>query len=252
MAIVAPRRAGRYIGRARYLPATVLARDSVAESVVVVAGTVAVGGAAAYGAAQTDHTAPILTFVGAILVALITAFTTNRRQQHQLEAESDRQRRGLDAESARQQHAHEAERVRLELQLSHDRDMSDLGHVRALLDDAAMALHRASYARDDVMRVGPAAAGKREGVAAKIATTGTALDELADRLAVRFGPDADATTNFREAADALRAIDIEIGRPEGFDIVEQFQAYQAASARFDDARTAFLAAAAKTAGVKRP
>jgi hypothetical protein len=135
---------------------------------------------------------------------------------------------------------------------SHERVVRDIDHVRGLLDDAAMALHRASYARDDVMRAGPAVAGKTEGVAAKIAATGTTLDELADRLAVRFGPDADATTKFREAADALRAIDIEIGRPEGFDIVEQFQAYQSASGRFDAARAAFLAVAAKTAGVELP
>jgi hypothetical protein len=136
---------------------------------------------------------------------------------------------------------------------SHEREVRDTDHVRGLLDDAAIALHRASYARDDVMRVGPAVAVKTEGVAAKIAATGTTLDELGGRLAVRFGPDADAATKFREAADALRAVEIAIHIPPGFvDQADQFQRFQAASGRFDAARAAFLAAAAKTAGVKLP
>ena len=135
---------------------------------------------------------------------------------------------------------------------SHDREVRDTDHVRGLLDDAAIALHRASYARDDVMRVGPAVARNRKGVAAKIATTGTALDELTEHSSVRLGPTTVAVTHFRDAADALRAIDIEIHRPEGFDMVERTHAFRAASGRFDAARAAFLAAAAKTAGVKLP
>jgi hypothetical protein len=135
---------------------------------------------------------------------------------------------------------------------SHEREVRDIDHVRGLLDDAAIALHGASYARDDVMRAGPAVAVKTEGVAAKIAATGTTLDELAGRLAVRFGPNADATTKFREAADALRAIEIAIHIPGFVDEADQFQRFEAASGRFNDARAAFLAAAAKTAGVKLP
>ena len=130
---------GRIVGPARYLPATLLARDSVGEWVAVAAGTSLVGGAAVYGATRTDDTGPILAFAAAVLVALITAFTTNRRQQHALEAESERQRRALDAESER-----------LRLQLAHDREMADLGDTRELLDDAAVALHDADYARYEV------------------------------------------------------------------------------------------------------
>lgn len=78
--------------------------------VLVAGGTIAV-------ARGSDSIGPILTFVGAILVALITAYTTNRRQQTQLKAEERRQA----------------------TQLAHDRRMRDLEHLRVVLSEAAVA-----------------------------------------------------------------------------------------------------------------
>jgi hypothetical protein len=213
-----------------------------------VAGTVAVGGAAAYGAAQTDHTAPILTFAGAILVALITAFTTNRRQQHQLEAESKRQQLAL-----------EAERDRLRLQLAHEREMADLQHVRNLLDDAAVALHDADYARYDIeaarMSHGAGLAEKARDEITRARDVGKDLDRLGERLAIRLGPDDNAVTYFRAAAQALLAVFRLANTPERFvelDPLKHHHDFEAANTNFNGARAAFLAAAAKRAGVTLP
>jgi ABC-type nickel/cobalt efflux system permease component RcnA len=53
-------------------------------------GTVVVVTVAVLGASATDNTGPILAFVGAVLVALIAAFTAGRRQKRALDAESER------------------------------------------------------------------------------------------------------------------------------------------------------------------
>lgn len=74
-------------------------------------------GAAAVGASQTDHTGPLLAFVGALLVSLIAAVTAGRRQKRSLDAE----------------------RTRLTDQLAHDRKLHDLEHLRVLLDEAMEA-----------------------------------------------------------------------------------------------------------------
>jgi hypothetical protein len=59
-----------------------------------------VGGGAVFGAAQTKHTGPILAFVGALMVALLTVYTADRHQREQL---------------------------------AHDRKLHDLGSLRQLL-----------------------------------------------------------------------------------------------------------------------
>lgn len=50
----------------------------------IAAATTVVGTGAVIGAAETDHTGPILAFVGALIVALITAYTSDRRLRNQL------------------------------------------------------------------------------------------------------------------------------------------------------------------------
>jgi hypothetical protein len=216
--------------------------DAAGAALVVV-----VAGGAAAGASQASTAGPYLTFAAAIIVALITWFATDRRQTRALAAEGERQVRSLDAE-----------RARLVLELKHTRAMADLAGLRGLLDEAAVALHRASYARDDVWRVGPAGVAQadhersdpsRPGIAARLAAAGTALDELAERLAIRLGPETSAVVEFGHAADALRAIDIEINRPHADD-VEQFNAFRSASDAFSAARNAFVAAAAVAGGAQ--
>ena len=126
--------------------AGLVTRNSIGEWTAIAAGTTAVGAVTVVGATKTNYTAPILAFAGVLLVALMTAFTATRAR----EAESERQRQRLDVDSERQRDALAAERERLRLQLAHERGMADLEHLRALLDDAAVALHDADYALAEV------------------------------------------------------------------------------------------------------
>jgi hypothetical protein len=80
---------------------------------------VAAGGAVAVGTtARPSSVGPILAFSGVILVALLTVYTTKRRQVEQLAAE----------------------KARLQLQLDHDRELRDLSELRSVLDEATVAL----------------------------------------------------------------------------------------------------------------
>jgi len=76
-----------------------------------------------------------LTVLGAIVVAgltaVVTAHTTNRRLDKQLNAERERMDSQLAAEKARQN-----------AQLQHDRELSDLAELRSLLDEASRLLSR--------------------------------------------------------------------------------------------------------------
>jgi hypothetical protein len=95
------------------------------EQAVVALGTVGVGGAAIIGATSTNQGGPILAFVGALLVALIAAFTAERR---------------------------------LERQLVHDRELHDLDGLRKLLDDTSTLMYETIAATTNLSR---AVSGKR-------------------------------------------------------------------------------------------
>jgi hypothetical protein len=115
------------------------------EEVLVGGGVVIVTAGTATAAAVTAHNAlaPILAFVGVILVALLTAYFTKRRQEDQLLAERDRQDAALVAENERLQH-----------QLAHDRQLHDLAELRSVIDEA---LQNAEVAKNwflDCQRVG--------------------------------------------------------------------------------------------------
>lgn len=87
-----------------------------------------VGAGAIIGAANTNETDPILAFVGAILVVLVTAWTTDRRQARTLEDG----------------------RLRLEARLRHERQQADLSDLRSVLEDGLAAAARARQAALDV------------------------------------------------------------------------------------------------------
>ena len=77
-----------------------------------------------------------LTVLGAVsiagITAVVTARTTSSRLDRQLEAERKRTELQVDAENARQ-----------EAKISHDRELSDLAELRALLDEASKLISRA-------------------------------------------------------------------------------------------------------------
>jgi hypothetical protein len=101
-----------------------MTRDAqqASDTTVLIASVAVTGGAGAVAASAADHTAPILAFVGALIVAVITAVTTNRRQAVQLAAEQSL----------------------LDLRLSHERALADLADLRGVLESALAAAERAT------------------------------------------------------------------------------------------------------------
>jgi heme exporter protein D len=81
----------------------------------------------------------LLTLAGAVVVALITSVTTDRRLSRQIVAERERQERELAAGAAQQAAT-----------LAHDRELSDLADLRKLLDEAAIALVEGEVALSDL------------------------------------------------------------------------------------------------------
>src|SRR5947207_15418744 len=82
--------------------------------------------------------------------------------------------------------------------LRHERRRDDMGDVRTVVDDAARALHEADHRRRDTIRDldNPA---KREA----LRRAGSALDELRQRIAIRFGREHVVTTTYGACAEAV-------------------------------------------------
>ncbi|WP_028065131.1 hypothetical protein [Solirubrobacter soli] len=227
-------------------------RDSLREWPIIAAGTFVVGAGTVYGATKTDYTAPILTFAGVLLVALITAFTATRAR----EAESQRQRERLDAESHRQRDAIAGERDRLRLQLAHERAMTDLELLRALLDEAAVNLHEVDHTLTSLVvlrsRRGAATGDEPAPEIVRSLTLTKDLDRLKERLAVRLGRNHDAVKALNAAQYSLLQTMQAVDRAPNSAQEELEEALSNAGARFLDARAEFLDAASNTAGVQIP
>jgi hypothetical protein len=214
-------------------------------STTEIAAVLVVAGGSAAAASQTDHTAPILAFIGALLAVVITAVTTNRRQDRQIAAAASQQQRGLTEE-----------RERLVLQLKHVRAMADLADLRALLDEAAVALHEADYARADVRQGFGFHAHELDDWVPKaidrLDTPGRAIDAMAARLAVMLAASERVLVAFRAGDQAMldlrRRIKL-IGRvPDERRLDADWQAIETASAEFEQQVVEFYAAAVERAG----
>jgi hypothetical protein len=215
----------------------VTARDSTGESVAVAGGTILVGAVTVVGASATDKTAPILAFVGAIVVALITAYKANRRQVLALNAES----------------------TRLTEQLRHERELADLASARTVLDDAALALHRVQG------HVAHAAGSSGDVSRAQVTRVDEAVESQLKpalfRLIVRFGDAHPVVEAFNDALTAFltrTAVGRRLSRPvdqgglapgqRGGALVEEAEALE----RVSRSPTSFLAVAAETTSVQLP
>jgi hypothetical protein len=121
----------------------VIARDLDTTDTAVVGGTVLIGVIAAVGASRSTDTGPILAFVGAILVALLTAYTAHKRQKVGLAAEAARLDQQLEAESERHRE-----------RLAHELRIADMTELRTILDEVL----RLSYAAQRAAREFEAAA----------------------------------------------------------------------------------------------
>lgn len=96
------------------VPRMVRGGGGAGDDLVVAGGTAAVGTVAVLGTSGSSNAAPTLAFVGALLVALLTAYTAQRRQRTQLDAEANR----------------------LAQQLDHERQLQDLSDLREIMEDA--------------------------------------------------------------------------------------------------------------------
>lgn len=181
-----------------------------------------------------DHTAAVLAFIGALAVAVIAAWTASSRQRQQLRAEGERQQR----------------------QLVHDRQLADLDDLRRVLDDAALALDRASQAHRPVGARVLTDPIDHEGLAESHQEIGTAretCDALLARLRVRLGQNDPVSKAFAQATDALHKIEastIFVSNAPDAEKREwvRREHFSQADRKFREGIDAFLDAAAQRAG----
>jgi hypothetical protein len=152
---------------------------------VVAGGVVVIAAATTVGATQSNQTAAILAFSGALLVALITAYTAYRRQRADLAAE----------------------RERLELRLGHERRLAEMDHLVALLDEAASAYEAAleKYTSAVWASTTPGVAVDRFNVLSGEAMAGQIqVATLYRRLVLRFSPGDAVTKGYERIRDAFQ------------------------------------------------
>lgn len=149
---------------------------------------------------------------GAIIVALITAVTTDRRLARQLDAEAKRQERAIEAQEQRQTTELEAADERHRAALGAERDLADLADERALLDEIAVAIYRANDAVGDValvIRRGWSAVQEGSERAA-LNERGREIDALTARAGIRFSKDEPLLKSLNFAGAWLAAISAEL------------------------------------------
>jgi hypothetical protein len=158
--------------------------------------------------------------------------------------------------------------------LSHERALVDLGNVRDVLDEAAVALHRAAYVLDEVrstliqhdgVRFFKTAEGTQ--MYKELGGHGQVLDALYERLSVRFGRDCKVAVVFKEADEAVLGVWRAVGslrhEPESDGTAavsaeiksvnrQQKTEIEAERKAFDAAREAFVASAYSAAGARLP
>jgi hypothetical protein len=154
-----------------------------------------------------------------------------------------------------------------------ERQLADLAAVRAVLDDAAVALHLVSYTLDSVrLRLtthGPAGffddGGDGSKLFEKLRDQGAEVDALVARLAIRFGEEHEVAKTYAGATEAVldifRALELisfeepDHGDPYAREQIakmgdEQRERITEQRAIFDDQRPAFVKAAVRRSGAR--
>jgi hypothetical protein len=162
-----------------------------------------------------------ITVAGALAVALITAFTTNRRQRESL---------------------------------NHDRELADLADLRALLDEAAVAFERSYDMFDNlVKRFGEHGEDLPGEHRSNLADAGRVMLALKARLHVRLGENSPITTPFDLGVHEMSMTWHDL-HPENLeqaseaDLSEMLTKMEDSKGRFVEARTSFGKAAVARAG----
>lgn len=150
--------------------------DGVRETLAIIGSTCVIGGGAIVGASSTDNTAPILAFVGALLVALLTAYSAHRLQAASLAAEDKRQQRALSEESARQRQ-----------QLRHDRQLHDLRDLREVVESSLGAYDAMFEVALFVLAARTANDPEPDGTEEQWKVAMRAMDEAINKIEIRLG-----------------------------------------------------------------
>jgi hypothetical protein len=137
----------------------------------------------------------------ALVVAVLTAVTTNRRQREQLNEARRSQKREVKARAKAQRR-----------ELRHARRLADLDDLRAILDDATLALAEAKTVTFEVeakVKYGAMAAVARASEAQKeLDGVRTKTIPIRARLEVRLGVDDEVTVAFSSADSALLSMSL--------------------------------------------
>jgi DNA repair exonuclease SbcCD ATPase subunit len=132
------------------------------------------------------------------------------RLDRMLAADRERLAERMDSERERQTEQLQHDRERQDAQLAHNRTLADLADLRALLDEAAVALHHADYARADVRQgitmYGVNIEEHRPEAVPALNQRERELDAMSVRLGIRLGPDDPVAHAFRDADEALAAL----------------------------------------------
>lgn len=148
---------------------------------MIAATAVAVASTIPLWASIVISVAPIIIAVAALMIGSKQQAKTLQQQRDQLTETFKQQREQL---SANLDH----ERQQQEQLLRHERQQDDLSEVRSVLDDAARALNEADRCHRDIYDdLGNA--DKKE----TLKHAGRTLDEVNQRLAIRFGSDHEVT-----------------------------------------------------------
>jgi hypothetical protein len=159
--------------------------------VAIICGTGIVGTTSVVAATSTSQTAAVLTFAGALIVAAITAITTNRRQKLQLEAEM----------------------ARLDHQLGHDRLLTDVADLRSVIEEALSAVDNAKSAVGS--SDSPPLPPQRAAIAAALEETA----QSTNRLLVRLGPGDSLLESYNQLVLAVRCLmEQRLGREPSLDV----------------------------------
>jgi hypothetical protein len=170
-----------------------------------------------------------------------------RQQREQLDATLAQQRDQLRQQAEQQTASLRHEREQQEQMLRHERHRDDLSEVRRVLDDAARALTQADrYHRDIYDDLGNLA--KREA----LKNAGRTLDEVEQRLAIRFGSDHEVTRAMAACVELSLHV---FGARLHWDLDDRDHARQQARRameEFEPAWRTFISAATRHAGVVLP
>lgn len=169
----------------------------------------------------TAEVVTAFTVVAAIVVAVITAVTTNRRQREALR---------------------------------HDRELADLADLRALLDEAAVAMRRSRDKFDNLVKRFEELGKDLSDVSREeLAEAGRTMLALDARLIVRLGEEGPVTLPFETACTEMLdtwhgVVDVELEGASEEEIADKVAERKRSKAAFDEAWEAFVKAAVARVG----